>query len=249
MEKKYIYEFTAYVDKDVPKAETTTVDGVTTTVTTTVKERVPHYFAFKKPSRAEREDAEAFRASAWRKYVEKGLFPEAILLKTYENYGGILSESQNKAYREMRADTVLKMQDYQLAHIAKDEEKAKVIMNEIMGLRDSIVTFEREQSAFFENTAEAKARNKLIEYLMLWMSYHREDPSKPYAPYFDGADLDAKYVQLETREDSEDPLYSKARDRLAFVASLFVALNGNVTKQDVDEYTKEWAEEASAQPA
>lgn len=235
---KYIYEFSIDVLKEIEKTEQKEENGVITTITSKVKEKVPMFFAFKKPSRAEREDAEDYRVKMWGEFVKKGVMPEAILLKNYSNYGGILSDDQRKNYQKMRVDYGNKLELYQLSKISKDE-KSSELMGEIITLRDNIISFEREQNTFFENTAEAKSRNKLIEYILLNMFYYKDNNDKLYEIYFKGNNLSEKYDFLEHLEETENEIYLKIRDRLAFVASLYVSLSGNIKKEDIEEFTNQ----------
>ncbi len=233
---KYIYEFEAKVEKEVTKVEKKEENGAITTVETKVKESVPVFFAFKKPSRAEREDAEEYRARKWGEFVKKGIMPEAILLKSYANYGGILDEEQKKYYIKIRASYAEKLERLQLAKISKDEEKSIELMSESLRLRDEIIEFERNQSAFFENTAEAKSRNKLIEYLILKLTYFKSSSDKQYEPYFKGEEVDEKLKFLENLEDSKDELILKVWGQLLFISSLYVSLGGDLKKEDIEEF-------------
>lgn len=233
---KYIYEFDVKIEKDVNKVEKKEEGGAVTTIETKVKEFVPVFFAFKKPSRAEREDAEEYRAKKWGEFVKKGIMPEAILLKSYANYGGILDEAQKKYYIKVRADYAETLEKMQLAKINKDEDKAIQLMAESLGLRDEIVEFERNQSSFFENTAEAKSRNKLIEYLILKLTYFKEKSGEEYKQYFKGEEVDDKLKFLENLEDSKDEIILKVWSQLLFISSLYVSLGGDLKKEDVEEF-------------
>jgi hypothetical protein len=236
---KALHEFTIDIAREVPKSETREENGAQIVVTTKSIEKVPHFFAFKRPSRNEREDAEAWRVSWWGKYVDKGVLPEAILLRQYSNYGGILDDEQKKSYNAMRTLLKDKIDEYQILKINHEPEAARLIfMNDILDLRDKIMDFERQQSVFFENTAEAKARNKLIEWLVLSLTYHRDSPEKNWESFFKGLDMDERYKVLEKYEEEDNELYLKARDKLSLIGSL-LAMNSDLRKEDVELFIQQ----------
>lgn len=242
-EIKTIYEFSVSIEKEVEKVETKTENGSEVTTKTKVKESVPVYFAFKKPSRVERESVEEHRAAIWSKYViEKGIVSEAVLLKAYSNSGGILSEQDKKFYTEMRALLATKIKEYQDKPDTEENKSFREsLMKEIMDLRDNIVTFERAQSAFFDNTAESKARVKAIEFIILNFSYFRHDAKNSWEQFFKGDSLERKYDDLDKKDEESDELYNKTKDKLSFVASLYFSLGSNLKKEDIDTFEKEFA--------
>lgn len=229
---KLLYEFEVKIEKEVEKIETKKEGDVETTTKIKVKELTPVYFAFKKPSRAEREACEEFRAAAWGKCVERGIMPEAVLLKTYSNHGGILSEGQKKEYNDLIAEIEVKRIEYDKI---EGEEKEK-ILREIVNLRDQILAFERSQSGFFDNTAEAKSRLKTIEYITLTFSYFREDSSKNWESFFKGDSVEKKYESLEKMEDESNELYLKSKDKLTFISALYLHLGNSLKKEDVESF-------------
>ncbi len=112
------------------------------------------------------------------------------------------------------------------------------ITTDILDLRERFIRLQQSQESFFANTAEAKARNKLIEWLVLHLSYHRVDEAKPWEPFFIGEDTTSKIVNLEKMEEGEDDLYLKSRDQLTFIAALWVSLGGNLKKEEIDMLMK-----------
>lgn len=234
---KPLYEFTIEVQREVGKQDEHEENGVTTIVKTKVKEPAPVFVCFKKPSRAEREDADTYRAVQWQEYVKKGVLPEALLLKTYSNSGGILDDLQKAEYNGLRAKLLHTMEDYQRARVAK--EPIADLTEQILILRDKIIQFEREQNVFFENTAEAKARNKLTEYLVLHQSYKRDSVEKPWEPMFSGLTTEDRAVSLENAEENADEIYIKARERLWFISALYIQLGGDISKDDIAAFEKQ----------
>lgn len=212
---------------------TFTVDEKSTSADTPV---VKHHFSFKKPSRAEREDADMWHAGWVNKCLEKGLIPQALLIKQYANAGGVFNDADKAEFDSIRSQLLGKQLDHERAMLGTDLVLRDTLTTEILDLRERFLRLQQSQETFFSNTAEAKAREKLIEWLILHLSYHRIDESKPWEPFFIGDDTQAKIGYLEKLEDEENDLYLKSRESLAFIASLYVSMNGNLKKEDIDAF-------------
>lgn len=228
---KSLYSFTVDKEVEVEKTETNEVDGLKTTTTKKVKEKRPIEFVFKKPSRADKEEAEIVRAAYLSEYIRRGIMTEAILLKTYANQGGIMDEGQKKLYTQYNLDLFAKKNEYQL--VSAEKEKADVILKEIVELQRKITELQYDQNIFFENTAEFKAKTKLIEYLCVFLTYIRHEGKEP-EPYFKGVTFEEKIVSLNALEDEDDEIYVQIRGKLLLVASLYVHLSGNVKPSDIE---------------
>lgn len=244
---KTLYTFTVLRDQLVD--ETITRDepdpanpDVIKTISETrkVNKPVPTYFAFKRPSRTERELAEEERAVWWSRYVEKGLLTEALLLKTYSNAGGILSEDDRKRYTDARVQYGDKVEQLYIIKTTKAADSAAIatLTGEMIDLRDQIIRFEQEQSTFFENTAEAKARVKLSEHLVLTLSYTRDDESKSWVPYLAGATPADRAARLAALEEAEDPIFKEAYPQLVFLAAFLRDSGYQAKTEDIDEFLK-----------
>lgn len=238
---KTLYSFPVILQVETDETITREQDGKTITETSKVKRPTTHYIAFKKISRAEREDADVEK-SAWHyEYVKKGLMPEAVLLKTYGNVGGILSDDQKKEYLDLRVKMKQKLEEevFARAHNPDDKVVLEALSREIIMLRDEIIAFEQEQASFFENTAEAKARLKVIQYLILHLSYVRESEDKPWVPFFKGATTSDKLKDYDLKEESGDELFGLSKVYLEFLAAFVFGSNYVATEEDINRYLKE----------
>lgn len=231
MDIKTIYEFDVKIEKEIEKSVTTTEEDREIITKTKVKELVPVYFAFKKASRGERESCEEYRAAAWSKAIEKNIMPEIVALKKYNDY--LTSEDQEKEYINVIAEMEIKRKQLEVESV--DKEK---ITDEILKLGEKISIFEKQREAFFQNTAEAKARTKAIEWLMLNLSFYKESVDKPWEQFFKGPNLLEKYQYSEKLEDAENELYLKAKDKLMFLAAIFLSLGNNFNKEEIEEFMK-----------
>ena len=193
-------------------------------------------FAFKKPSRAEREDADMWHAAWVNKCLERGLAPQALVIKLYANAGGTFNNAEKAEFDSIRSQLLAKQLEHETSMIGTDLVLRDRLTTELLDLRERFIKMQQSQETFFANTAEAKARNKLIEWLVLHLSYYRIDETKDWQPFFVGDDTESKIGYLEKLEDAEDELYKTAIDQLTFVAALFVSLNGNLKKEDIDAF-------------
>ncbi len=238
---KTLYVFDITQEKEVDETTTRLEGDKTINETVKVKKPFVTHIAFKKISRAEREDADIEKASWWNTYVKQGLMPEAVLLKTYGNVGGILSDDQKKQYLDLRVKLKSKLEEevFMRTAGAVDQEKADALSREIIVLRDEIIAFEQDQASFFENTAEAKARLKVVQFLILHLSYVRADENQPWIPFFKGTNTKDKLADYTAKEEAADELFSLSKIYLEFLAAFVFGSNYVATTADIDSYLKE----------
>lgn len=239
---KLLHSFIVQVATDVDKTETREENGQTITTTTKVKELVPVHFGFRKPSRAEREDAELYRVNQWSEYVKKGVLPHALLIKQYANGGGTFNDFEREEYQKHQKAYFERSQEYQLAVVQKEEEKAKTLLSEILKTREKILELERSHVDFFENTAEAKAKIRMTEYLLLHLALWKVGDK--WEPYFKGDSLAAKIDHLDQLEETSDRTFALARSELttiASIAALFIMSRDLLTKENIDKFVREIA--------
>lgn len=224
---RFVDEFTVDIDREVDETTTRVEEGKTISETIKVKRKVAVPFGFKKPSRAEAQDADIERSVWETKFVTAGILPRALLLKTYANYGGILSDNDRDRYMKMQKDLLDTQERLTSLRADKDNPEIESLKIRFLTLRQDILEFEQEQSAFFSNTAEAKARDKLIEWLAIHMTFYRpiDDGGAPgeWTPYFKGANTGEKLAALDEVIESEDPLWLGASNRITFMATVIAS--------------------------
>jgi hypothetical protein len=226
---KTLYTFS--VGKQIEK----TVEGIT------VKEVVPVSFCLKKPSRNEKEEAEITRAEYLAKYIRRGVLPEAILSKNYSDQGGVLDEYQKNLYTNLSIKLYEKTQEFQKISAVEPVDKvaAETALKEIVEIQNEITKFQYGQNVFFENTAEFKAKTKLIEWLLCYLTYFKETPESEWQEYFKGDSFEERLDYIESLEEKEDEIYLKIKNELIFAISLFVHLGGDVKAEDIERSIKE----------
>lgn len=196
------------------------------------KVKAQAFLAFKKPSRAEREDADSWRAGWVNTYLmQKGLTSEGILLRFYDDKGGIYTEAQKTEMSSIKT----RLQEIETARataqIAHDSATLSTLDVELVTLRERFAQLYRIKESLLQNTAEAKAVQRLVEWLVLYMSYTRPNTSSPWVPFFAGATEEEKYASLDSMDENE--LYQKGISNLNAVAELFVATGGNLKPEDL----------------
>lgn len=241
---KIIYEFEIQKEMEVDRVETREENGATISVTTKVKENKPLYFAIKRPSRNEKEEGEMNRAAHFALCVERGVITQAALRKKYGDTGGVYTNEEEKQYSILRQRLRDLLEDYKLVSINLDKQteaekiKRDEIFDEIFEIRKKIIDFENSATLFYQDTAEAKARNKLIEFFILNLTYWRTETDKEWVPFFKGATLEEKLVHLSELEDNDDETYLKVGEKLAFVVALLLT-SPNLTKEEIESIEKE----------
>lgn len=202
------------------------------------------HFAFKRPSRVEREDAEAYKVAQYGAFIKKGVPTLAVLSKTYSNAGGILDDATKAEFTRLREDYAKKRDAYQVAAAAKEDVAAAALLVEVDDLGRKITDIERDQLSFFDNTADRLARDKYTIYLALHMAYTRKSETEPWVPYFKGADAKGydpveKYASMDALEEAQDEVYIKASPILGLLALFYVLTGGNVQLDEAKAFLKD----------
>lgn len=239
---KYLYEFTVDKEYEEDKTEEREENGQKVSVVTKEKKRKPVYFCFKKPNREERDEAEIVQAAYLSYCVTRGILTEAMLSKTYGNYGGVMTDDERKYYADLLAQFNEKKADFQIKSLGESVPKEELtqINSDLMSISIKIRQFQSQQNAFFENTAEAKAKNRMIEYLALTLLYFKEDEKQDYKPYFKGASMDDKIKYAETLEEKEDNFYISVRNKITLFSAFYANAGDSLKAEDFAQIDREY---------
>jgi hypothetical protein len=178
-------------------------------------------FAILKPSRKDKEAGELYYASRLSNLIGSGVLPKIVWDKVFKDSGGIISDSDKRAY----SDCYVKMAELKSsldtlkAKDAKSEDQEseiEMIELELLRLRREMQELEMVQINAFENTAEAKARNKTI----VWWSATLGAEEK-----------NGKFEDVLTGGDIEEKLdfYDDEIEQNSFLAEVFSRINYLVT--------------------
>jgi hypothetical protein len=226
---KWLYEFDA---KNVIKKD----DGS--------QETIIKKFALLKPNRRLREDGELFYAAETSRFAKAGVLPKAAWGTILSNGGGSISDQE----REQYGNLLLKFRDlsFELQTILikgegerSDAEKKRSdeLINDLDDIRKDIQNFEASQIAIFENTAEAKARNRTILWWVMNLSYEKNDTE--YKCIFKGESFEEKLLQYDGLEEDENKyefLLGVIR-RITYLITLWF-LGRAETKEDFESFDK-----------
>ena len=226
--KKWYYEFFA---EKVENKE----DGSSS------KEKIK--FAILKPNRKQREEGELFYASETSRFAKAGVLPKAAWNTILANGGGTISEQDREEYGKLLIDYRNKSFDLQsiLVRSSGDiPEEDQITIDEITTQLNDIKTkmqaFEASQINIFENTAEAKARNRTILWWVTTLAYKSSDGK--YVPIFDQSNFEARldaYDEIEQSE-GEDFLLGILR-RFTYLITLWFLGRASTTQdfKDMDD--------------
>lgn len=239
---KPLYELTVNIEREVEETNTKVEDGKTITETVKVKRQLNMPIAFKTPSRAEREEADIERAAWVNKYHERGLMLEAMLIKKYVDEGGTLPKQYQKEYQELQAELLdIEKKLIEAEIVEKDNpENIKSLRKQFFNIRERMIDIQRTQSQFFEDTAEAKARLKKVEWLTLHLSYYKPlnkngEPEVDWVPFFKGETTNEKMEYYDSLVQQQDEILMKAKPIFSFLATI-VAHESEMTQEEIQSY-------------
>lgn len=212
-------------------------------------EKIKHKFAILKPNRRMKENGELFFATETSRFAKAGVLPRAAWNTILSNGGGPISDKEREVYGEL----LLKFRDlsFELQSILfKNEsdrselEKTKIkdLSNELEDIRKEIQAFESSQISIFENTAEAKARNRTILWWTLFLA--NKEVNGSYESLISGDSFEEKldyYDSLEEFSEKNEFLLSVLK-RITYLITLWF-LGRAETKEEFDEYDKNFIKE------
>lgn len=239
-----LHELTVSLQKEVNETNTRVEDGKTIAETVKVKRAVNIPICIKTPSRAEKEEADIERAAWVNKYHERGLMLEAMLIKKYVDEGGTLPKQYQKEYQDLQNDLLETERDLlEKETIDKENEDGiRALRRKFFDVRERMIEIQRTQSQFFEDTAEAKARLKKVEWIVLNLSYYRPvneagEPQEEWVPFFTGDTIEAKLDYYDSLVQKQDPLLMKAKPLLSFLGTI-LAHESDMSKEEIESYTE-----------
>jgi hypothetical protein len=187
---KTIYEFAINKEGVVKETEESVNEaGQKVTITKDVTTQIPHNYFIKKPTRALFDEAELFYGVKLSEGVKAGLLTRTLLNKRYVDDGGILADRTKNAEADAYKDLYDAQNELQrlLALEEKDRPdyftaKKEELETKITVIKNSLTELEVQKESLFDNTAETRARNKVITWWILFLSYYEKNGEKQ--PFF-----------------------------------------------------------------
>ena len=252
MSMKTLYQFKINREiEETVKEKSKDKDGneVTTDKKTTVNKEVQ--FGIKKANRKLYEEAELFYGVKLSEGIKAGLLTQPLLAKRYKNDGGSMSESEKKRYAEIYYDLILKQDQLEQIKLNLEERpeqdrarEAAAIMTDIVDLQRELQGFESDQSTLFDQTAENRAKNMVIMWWVLNLSYIKGE--EDWIPVFPGTEYEDKLESYDKIEEESDAFNTEMVKKLAYFIT-FWYMNGISSEEDfkrIEEvYNKDDSEE------
>ena len=210
MKELYTFNVDREVEKEVPCVRKK--GGKQIESTKKVKEVISHRMVVEKPSISEVENAEFFYGQKFNEYINAGFLTRAMLSKKMGDLGGISSKATNERLQSLLLENIeaaRAVEFYGGSEKLTDEQKKK--------LKDSKETFIATKKEIhehelairdqFNQTADAKAEQRLVEWFVFNFSFFEDivDDKKELFSLFEGEGFDDKrrYFLNLSDDDSE----------------------------------------------
>ena len=223
-----MYEYMLSREEDVEKERKDTVDGKEVVIKEKVKEQVPHKFYLLQPPRSLKDNAAVYYAAMVSKFVNEGINTKIQLRRWLIDSGGVLSNSEKAemtaTYEKLWEATSKYTRLTQIEEKRKTEEDKKNLVDltkELLELQQKAQEFEQNQAELFNLCSESLAKNKLVLYNLVFLSYQDSLDKKTQIPFFGEGDLDKRLDRLEEVDNSDDAWLVKIKDEFLLYASIF----------------------------
>ena len=222
------------------------------TKTSTVKKRV----IFAKPSFADVEEADFFYGQKYNEFINSGYLTRLMLNKKIGDIGGasskIADELIQKAFLDnMEAAKVVEFYEGQKNLDKDQEQKLEDARDLFIKTQRTISEYEDFHRSQYNQTAEAKAEQKIIEWFIFNFSFYEDEVNgnKSLFGLFDGDNYEEKrsnYLTLcEDEEDIEDKkilknkfIFDESFSTLVKVANIWYNKMGS-NQEEIDEALKQ----------
>jgi len=256
MKELYSFTITREVRKSVPTVKKNK-KGETVESTKTVKSKVKNRVIFEKPNFADIENAEFFYGQKYNEFINAGFLTKGMLNKKIGDQGGGASKLMEELVNKAILDNIESAKIIQFYEGQKDlEEETQQKLDNAKELfvssRRTIDDFENSFREQYNQTAEAKAEQKIIEWFIFNFAHYEEEGQKgekEIFPLFKGDDYDQKRaVYLDLCEDlenmenktlrTEKVIFDQAFKKLAMAVNIWYAKLADDQK-GIDEKIKE----------
>lgn len=179
---------------------------------------------FIRPNASMREEADFFFGQQYNRLISAGYLTRAMVMKKFQEVGGIgvgdSNEFKESLGRYLEAYRVIEFLTSKEKRTEEEEKKLKEAREDFADSEKSISEFQRDLQAQYSQTADAKAEQKLVEWLLLFFLYTKEKNGDKieYFPFFPGQNYEEKRerwleLQEEINEDTPHEII-KRRDIL-----------------------------------
>jgi len=237
---KRIYEFTVNKEEEVSEDTVKTQkDGTEVTTSKKVKKEVPFKFFLRRPTRAMTDEAELYYGVRLADGIKAGLLTRALLEKRFENDGGTRSDDENLQYKII-TEKLKKFYEEQSKIIdivekkrtASQKKRLTELEEEVRPVRRELRDLQMVEDSLYEETAESRARNKVILWWMLHLAHAEQDGKD--VEFFGSGDFDAKLKRYDDIDEGEDLFEIITARKFAYYVSFWFVGRPN-SKQEFQE--------------
>ena len=234
---KRIYEFTVNKEETVKEASVEKKkDGTEVTTSKDVKKEVPHKFFLRRPTRSMTDEAELYYGVRLAEGIKAGLLTRALLEKRFENDGGTRSDDENQEYKKI----IEKLQNFhreqsKLLDIdlkkrtPAQKKRLKELDSEIKPTRRSLRDLQLVEDSLYEETAESRARNKVILWWMLHLA-HVEEGEKE-TDFFGKGSFEDRLERYDEIDEGEEFFEIVVARKFAYYVSFWFVGRPNTQKE------------------
>ena len=234
---KRIYEFTVNKEETVKEASVEKKkDGTEVTTSKDVKKEVPHKFFLRRPTRSMTDEAELYYGVRLAEGIKAGLLTRALLEKRFENDGGTRSDDENQEYKKI----IEKLQNFhreqsKLLDIdlkkrtPAQKKRLKELDSEIKPTRRALRDLQLVEDSLYEETAESRARNKVILWWMLHLA-HVEEGEKE-TDFFGKGSFEDRLERYDEIDEGEEFFEIVVARKFAYYVSFWFVGRPNTQKE------------------
>lgn len=234
--RNWLYEFES---KETVKKENGETDLIT------------RKFAILKPNRRMKEDGELFFAAETSRYAKAGVLPKAAWNTILSNGGGSISDQDREFYGSLLIQFRDKSFELQSILFKTESEKTDIekkrsdeLIVELEEVRKQIQSFESSQLSIFENTAEAKARNRTILWWLINTAYEEVDGNYVQINKGDNFEEKLDYYDMLEEDEAKNEFRLQTLRRLTYLVTLWYLGRAN-NKEDFELFDKEFSKGGS----
>jgi hypothetical protein len=190
-----------------------------------VEEEEDYQFFIKSPNTRVRKEAEIFYSIKLNNYIQKGILTHRQIFNKYMDNGGILSKDEDEeSFKALMELSEIKRDLEKLSGDGggdnKKEAETRLLISQ-RSLYDKLYEMELQKDAVFSNSADSMAKNNLVEWWILNLTYYRKGEEEEYKPFFGKGSFEEKYDLLCDMEDNDHELFMKAIPTAANVITLW----------------------------
>lgn len=234
---KRIYEFTVNKEETVKEQDVETKkDGTEVTTSKDVKKQVSYKFFLRRPTRAMTDEAELYYGVRLAEGIKAGLLTRALLEKRFENDGGTRSDEENEEYQKtleslkvLHTEQTKILNSSEKKRTASQKKRLKEIEEEMKPARRSLRDLQLVEDSLYEETAESRARNKVILWWMLNLAY--QDKDNVESPFFGEGELSQRLERYDEIDEGEDVFEVIVARKIAYYVSFWFVGRPNSQKE------------------